>query len=141
MLRRQPGSTRTDTLFPYTTLFRSAYPRARYARTRGTERGEGEALRAGGLSLQPRIGILDVAQHRPPVFAQRFVLLAGEVEDAEAAPGNVGIDLAVAQAADAGVAAAPHQLVEPVPRSGAALTPVAAEVGRTALWERGVWYG
>src|SRR3546814_5067421 len=25
MLRRPPGSTRTDTLFPYTTLFRSPY--------------------------------------------------------------------------------------------------------------------
>src|SRR3546814_21124599 len=25
MIRRQPRSTRTDTLFPYTTLFRSAY--------------------------------------------------------------------------------------------------------------------
>src|SRR3546814_1674162 len=25
MIRRQPGSTRTDTLFPYTTLFRSSY--------------------------------------------------------------------------------------------------------------------
>src|SRR3546814_16200080 len=27
MLRRPPRSTRTDTLFPYTTLFRSALPR------------------------------------------------------------------------------------------------------------------
>src|SRR3546814_19210767 len=27
MIRRPPRSTRTDTLFPYTTLFRSAYPR------------------------------------------------------------------------------------------------------------------
>src|SRR3546814_12547205 len=26
MLRRPPSSTRTDTLFPYTTLFRSAWP-------------------------------------------------------------------------------------------------------------------
>src|SRR3546814_3677626 len=26
MIRRPPRSTRTDTLFPYTTLFRSAYP-------------------------------------------------------------------------------------------------------------------
>src|SRR3546814_15917063 len=26
MIRRPPGSTRTDTLFPYTTLFRSAMP-------------------------------------------------------------------------------------------------------------------
>src|SRR3546814_1266917 len=28
MIRRPPRSTRTDTLFPYTTLFRSAYYRA-----------------------------------------------------------------------------------------------------------------
>src|SRR3546814_4521163 len=27
MIRRPPGSTRTDTLFPYTTLFRSRHPR------------------------------------------------------------------------------------------------------------------
>src|SRR3546814_11410578 len=27
MIRRPPRSTRTDTLFPYTTLFRSYYPR------------------------------------------------------------------------------------------------------------------
>src|SRR3546814_6686806 len=27
MIRRPPRSTRTDTLFPYTTLFRSAHPR------------------------------------------------------------------------------------------------------------------
>src|SRR3546814_18800347 len=104
-----------------------AYPRARYARTRGTERGEGEALRAGGLSLQPRIGILDVAQHRPPVFAHRFVLLAGEVEDAEAAPGHVGVDLAVAQAADAGVAGAEPGPAEPCRRAGAALPALSPE--------------
>src|SRR3546814_5479408 len=28
MIRRPPRSTRTDTLFPYTTLFRSLHPRA-----------------------------------------------------------------------------------------------------------------
>src|SRR3546814_7219240 len=33
MLRRPPRSTRLDTLFPYTTLFRSADLVARYART------------------------------------------------------------------------------------------------------------
>src|SRR3546814_16893881 len=32
MIRRLPRSTRTDTLFPYTTLFRSEFP------SRGTER-------------------------------------------------------------------------------------------------------
>src|SRR3546814_15148885 len=30
MRRRPPRSTRTDTLFPYTTLFRSAYSRLKY---------------------------------------------------------------------------------------------------------------
>src|SRR3546814_19577044 len=31
MIRRPPRSTRTDTLFPYTTLFRSPYPRPAHA--------------------------------------------------------------------------------------------------------------
>src|SRR3546814_8744850 len=31
MIRRPPRSTRTDTLFPYTTLFRSLHPRCRRA--------------------------------------------------------------------------------------------------------------
>src|SRR3546814_12873923 len=31
MIRRPPRSTRTDTLFPYTTLFRSASPPAAFA--------------------------------------------------------------------------------------------------------------
>src|SRR3546814_8696441 len=33
MIRRPPRSTRTDTLFPYTTLFRSGTPRARRSRS------------------------------------------------------------------------------------------------------------
>src|SRR3546814_5988793 len=35
MIRRPPRSTRTDTLFPYTTLFRSAQPVARDAMDEG----------------------------------------------------------------------------------------------------------
>src|SRR3546814_17855254 len=35
MIRRPPGSTRTDTLFPYTTLFRSDVPEAGEAATDG----------------------------------------------------------------------------------------------------------
>src|SRR3546814_633103 len=34
MIRRPPRSTRTDTLFPYTTLFRSGFVRAEVARRR-----------------------------------------------------------------------------------------------------------
>src|SRR3546814_3852411 len=35
MIRRPPRSTRTDTLFPYTTLFRSADARRRHGRDAG----------------------------------------------------------------------------------------------------------
>src|SRR3546814_13415390 len=47
MIRRPPRSTRTDTLFPYTTLFRSQH-----------------RLKAGELLLmQEDVGILQVARH------------------------------------------------------------------------------
>src|SRR3546814_2036425 len=40
MIRRPPRSTRTDTLFPYTTLFRSAQYKLRATSARFTEDGE-----------------------------------------------------------------------------------------------------
>src|SRR3546814_4240700 len=46
-IRRPPGSTRTDTLFPYTTLFRSRLRRHALAR----DRGEG-----GGHVDHPHLG-------------------------------------------------------------------------------------
>src|SRR3546814_9052810 len=50
MIRRPPRSTRTDTLFPYTTLFRSDLPSARPGRLQLAElrprRGHGAARRA-----------------------------------------------------------------------------------------------
>src|SRR3546814_16127394 len=51
MIRRPPRSTRTDTLFPYTTLFRSAPPPAAKPTARTTIRDEvaetaAEALRS-----------------------------------------------------------------------------------------------
>src|SRR3546814_8954096 len=39
MIRRPPRSTRTDTLFPYTTLFRSQYVLKRVWLTKGEEKG------------------------------------------------------------------------------------------------------
>src|SRR3546814_2626343 len=59
MLRRSPISTRTDTLFPYTTLFRSPDPRLRGPRRPGLalrQHGRGQGLHlaaadAGGLGL------------------------------------------------------------------------------------------
>src|SRR3546814_5189409 len=43
MIRRPPRSTRTDTLFPYTTLFRSVLPRRR-SRGRAKELSQHQAL-------------------------------------------------------------------------------------------------
>src|SRR3546814_16207835 len=47
MIRRPPRSTRTDTLFPYTTLFRSPPP-GRRVETAPRERREGELAGEGG---------------------------------------------------------------------------------------------
>src|SRR3546814_11880730 len=62
MLRRPPRPTRTDTLFPYTTLFLSPLPlvwprRGRAARRRrpaggGRRRGAGRVVPAGGAAAQ-----------------------------------------------------------------------------------------
>src|SRR3546814_12001418 len=53
MIRRPPRSTRTDTLFPYTTLFRSAGVAAARAGAvaggGGVDGGDARADRAGGV--------------------------------------------------------------------------------------------
>src|SRR3546814_5783470 len=51
MIRRPPRSTRTDTLFPYTTLFRSAVDRLRPAHAR-----RARALRRPGQEPRDRRG-------------------------------------------------------------------------------------
>src|SRR3546814_7092889 len=55
MLRRPPRSTRTDTLFPYTPLFRS-YDRQRAARVRDAvgRRGQGAAARRDHRAAERR---------------------------------------------------------------------------------------
>src|SRR3546814_1160721 len=92
MIRRPPRSTRTDTLFPYTTLFRSE-DLARVAvkggqRAFGAERRLRQAVRAGDDRARRRIG------HDEGV-ARRLVFLVGQIpaEDAEApAVAGRGID-------------------------------------------------
>src|SRR3546814_6612072 len=58
MLRRPPISTRTDTLVPYTTLFRSALARRRCLRTRTVEL-------SNRFDAEPRLRCRDPAQHHP----------------------------------------------------------------------------
>src|SRR3546814_2661992 len=48
-IRRPPRSTRTDTLFPYTTLFRSADPRRRHRLGNDAVDAVGEHGRAGAI--------------------------------------------------------------------------------------------
>src|SRR3546814_4699763 len=56
MKRRPPRSTRTDTLFPYTTLFRSVRRRPNSMRTRGPCR-RGDRLRPRPTAPEPPYGI------------------------------------------------------------------------------------
>src|SRR3546814_1363388 len=77
MIRRPPRSTLTDTLFPYTTLFRSAHPpeareravvggRRRRRAILRIERGEQDALAPRRLHRAQPIGDRRVAvPHRP----------------------------------------------------------------------------
>src|SRR3546814_11112629 len=64
MIRRPPRSTRTDTLFPYTTLFRSAArQRSRFRRVVPLQVHECRARRGRRL-LRPRTPLA----HRPPTL-------------------------------------------------------------------------
>src|SRR3546814_3419295 len=65
MIRRPPRSTRTDTLFPYTTLFRSSYKDMDFA----------AYVRAYPLKDDGKIGVITVA---------------GDIVDGKAGPGTAG---------------------------------------------------
>src|SRR3546814_14757231 len=58
MIRRPPRSTRTDTLFPYTTLFRSgvALGVLAWVRSPAMARGEHDHWRVGGHRVEEGIG-------------------------------------------------------------------------------------
>src|SRR3546814_20099847 len=77
MIRRPPRSTRSDTLFPYTTLFRSRLPRAEARRGAAANIGRWKAVivddavrsgaRRGGDQRRERDHIaLRVAELKPP---------------------------------------------------------------------------
>src|SRR3546814_3176700 len=76
MLRRPPRSTRTDTLFPYTTLFRSY--RLRPLQPPGKRRRADEGDRPQRLSLQRRLGPGAPRRDRPRERGgARFLRTAG----------------------------------------------------------------
>src|SRR3546814_17171314 len=79
MLRRPPRSTRTDTLFPYTTLFRSSVRRRRRSHVKDLTRrlpprGRKRAVipaRTGGCCAQPT-GSLRGRPTQPGILAAPF---------------------------------------------------------------------
>src|SRR3546814_4888700 len=85
MIRRPPRSTRTDTLFPYTTLFRSRAlapavdPRPRHLRGRAQHPDISDRL--ARVAAQDHPGAVehpldDAVAHGRPHFAQRAALAA-----------------------------------------------------------------
>src|SRR3546814_6424904 len=71
MIRRPPRSTRTDTLFPYTTLVRSRDPAARAQRGQGGThlawtrcRRDGEDAISHCLSADSKMGAFPSPEHR-----------------------------------------------------------------------------
>src|SRR3546814_9453607 len=67
MMRRPPRSTLTDTLFPYTTLFRSQRPRRGVGRG---QRGDGGGRAAAAAARRRDRGRLPLAA-RPPAGVDR----------------------------------------------------------------------
>src|SRR3546814_16544719 len=105
IIRRPPGSTRTDTLFPDTTLFRSRAGREVRAVDVGVsaaaavaQRGGGvaqpgrgvRALRAVGAAVADEVGVAGraAAAERGGAFAQRDLAVASAHRDGSAGVGS-----------------------------------------------------
>src|SRR3546814_3353164 len=75
MIRRPPRSTRTDTLFPYTTLFRSPGTRPLEAHARG------QAIAASEDIIGGRIGVPRVQRGRADIVADQRRILVEQILD------------------------------------------------------------
>src|SRR3546814_1520122 len=85
MIRRPPRSTRTDTLFPYTTLFRSLDPLgdqadAERARQRGDRLDDRRVLRAGGDVAHEALVDLQAVDRKALEVAERRIAGAEVVD-------------------------------------------------------------
>src|SRR3546814_14742973 len=76
MIRRPPGSTRTDTLFPYTTLFRSAFAEQAFELVRPDQGVRSRARQQCDQRLRQEIVALFLQrQQSGQVFGQLRILL------------------------------------------------------------------
>src|SRR3546814_19286294 len=135
MIRRPPGSTRTDTLFPYTTLFRSrpVAAQANADRLAGFRVGA-QFARAGGLAAVDAFGLLvdQLLERAPALLHQRHPLLLSarhRVELVLELRGEVVVDVAgevpaeavghpAADVAGAGGPALPFSVIVELDRKG-----------------------
>src|SRR3546814_1085263 len=76
MIRRPPRSTRTDTLFPYTTLFRSRFALAGCLDQRSAGRGATADL-AAGICQRPARRACDIALDRPGIVKKDAIVPDG----------------------------------------------------------------
>src|SRR3546814_13454069 len=97
MIRRPPRSTRTDTLFPYTTLFRSHHPVLDHVRDRlraadaahRPVRRPALVLAPAGSPVPDRAAALGVLVGRHPALLRgRRAAVAAAGTDAAAQPGH-----------------------------------------------------
>src|SRR3546814_15929947 len=121
MLRRPPRSTRTDTLVPYTTLFRSVVGRPQHPPGRFRRRDE------GGPAARRRRDL------RPPPGLDALPGLLRAAEPAQAVAGRRALCLA---ASHSGLYSPPAMAIC---RSGSAV-PRQGELGRAWFRERGCEY-
>src|SRR3546814_9214920 len=72
MIRRPPRSTRTDTLFPYTTLFRSANASSTTSQPDEADKRPRRSARKSGMIVRPS-GLLGLARMTvpPDAFSSR----------------------------------------------------------------------
>src|SRR3546814_17369476 len=89
MIRRPPRSTRTDTLFPYTTLFRS-YHQVQRDRVRGFDEVGDAPVRSGGYRSNRGIAVQPEEGHGSRAHARALVLAL--VEELARCRGHHGMD-------------------------------------------------
>src|SRR3546814_9130176 len=100
MIRRPPRSTRTDTLFPYTTLFRSNQSTARPSSRQGRAcTGRRHRNRSLGMNapvttdIIDRIGVIRI--DNPPVNALNNAVRSGIADAVTALGQDSGLDAVV----------------------------------------------
>src|SRR3546814_21113123 len=80
MTRRPPRSTRTDTLFPYTTLFRASRLRFRHRAGNDDPKRRSARHQRGTIDLPP---IPEAAVSNPPANLQRLLDIMARLRDRE----------------------------------------------------------